>query len=106
VAATIAKSPAAYRDLEGIASAIQQHNSDAAHRFLKAAEQSFALLASQPMLGESYPHPRYPELRFWTLGRRFHNYIVFYRPIAEGVEIVRVLHGARELKSVLGERVL
>lgn len=96
VTAIITKSPAAYRDLDDIASYIQRHNMDAAHRFLEAAEQAFALLASQPLLGEFYLHPQYPELRIWTLGRRFRNYVVFYRPLAEGVEIVRVLHGARD----------
>jgi len=102
VLATVSKTPAAYKDLNGIASYIQQHNPDAAHRFLIIAEKTFHLLASQPLLGEAFPHPKHSELRFWALGRRFRNYVVFYRPTAEGVEIVRVLHGARNLPSALG----
>lgn len=101
MAATVFKTPAAYRDLESIADYIQQRNRAAAHRFLIAAEKAFNLLASQPLLGEVFPHPMYPELRFWTLGRRFRNYVVFYRPVAEGIEIFRVLHGARDLSSGL-----
>lgn len=97
------KSPAAYRDLDGIASHIQQDNPDAAHRFLKAPEQAFSLLASQPLLGEVYSHPKHPDLRIWTLGKRFRNYLIFYQPTPEGVEIVRVLHGAQNLPSTLEE---
>jgi hypothetical protein len=26
---------------------------------------------------------------------------VFYRPVADGIEIVRVLHGARDIQSIL-----
>jgi toxin ParE1/3/4 len=25
------------------------------------------------------------------------NYIIFYRPIDDGIEVVRILHGARDL---------
>jgi toxin ParE1/3/4 len=100
VAAIVTKTPAAYHDLDGIASYIHQRNPGAAHRFLKAAEHAFALLASQSLLGEAYPHPQYSDLRFWKLGHRFRNYVVFYRPLAEGIEIVRVLHGARDLQAV------
>ena len=101
MSATVFKTSVAYADLEAIAGYIQQHNPDAAHRFLIVAEKTFSLLASQPLLGEAYPHPKFSELRFCTLGRRFRNYVVFYRPIAEGVEIVRVLHGAQDLLRVL-----
>jgi len=103
VSATVTKTPAAYRDLEGIADYIQQHNPDAAHRFLLAAQKAFNLLTSQPLLGEVYPHPRHSDLRFWTLGRRFRNYVIFYRPIADGVEIIRVLHGSQNFPKVLGD---
>ena len=37
-----------------------------------------------------------PELRSFAVG----NYVIFYRPIENGVEIVRVLHGARDLPPV------
>ncbi len=95
--ATVNKTSAAYCDLESIAAYIQQDNPDAAHRFLKAAEKVFDLLASQPLLGEVYPYSKHPKLRFWTMGRRFRNYVVFYQPTVDGVEIARVLYGAQNL---------
>lgn len=42
-------------------------------------------------------------------GMRFHSvhgfrkYLIFYIPGSEGIEIVRVLHGARDLKTLFGQ---
>ena len=35
-------------------------------------------------------------LRSFAVGR----YVIFYRPISEGVEIVRVLHGSRDIDAI------
>ena len=34
-----------------------------------------------------------PELRSFPVD----NYIIFYRPISEGIQVIRVLHGARDI---------
>ena len=34
---------------------------------------------------------------------KFKNYLLFYRPTTERLEIVRVLHGARDVSSLFGE---
>jgi toxin ParE1/3/4 len=31
----------------------------------------------------------------------FRNHLIFYRPIDDGIEIVRVLHGARDWQNLL-----
>jgi plasmid stabilization system protein ParE len=36
-----------------------------------------------------FPIPRYP------------NYVIFYRPLSDGVEILHILHGARDLGPLL-----
>ena len=36
---------------------------------------------------------------------KFEKYLVFYRPVPEGTEIIRVLHAARDIPSIFGERV-
>ena len=35
--------------------------------------------------------------------RDFHKYIIFYILREDGIEIVRVLHGARDLPALFGE---
>jgi toxin ParE1/3/4 len=39
-----------------------------------------------------------PRLRSFPAGR----YVLFYRPIGGGIEIVRVLHGSRDIDSIFG----
>jgi plasmid stabilization system protein ParE len=41
------------------------------------------------------------ELRFLPLFSPFAKYLVFYRPVANGIEIFRVLHGARDIEGIL-----
>jgi toxin ParE1/3/4 len=76
-----------------------------ADRFLAAAEKTFRHLAGMPGMGTRYEHdhPALAELRVSPLSPRFKVYLVFYRPVAEGIEIVRVLHGARDIHGILAE---
>lgn len=57
-----------------------------------------------PGMGTLYDHdhPALAELRFFPISR-FNKYIVFYRPDDRGIQIVRILHGARDIASILAE---
>jgi toxin ParE1/3/4 len=35
--------------------------------------------------------------------RRFDKHLIFYRPVADGIEVIRVLHASRDLAAVLDE---
>lgn len=74
-----------------------------ADRFLRSAESRFRRLADMPGIGTRYDldNPLVGELRFLPLTARFRQYIVLYRPVAAGIEIVRVLHGARDIQTIL-----
>jgi toxin ParE1/3/4 len=91
------------RDLVELADHIAQHNLDAALRFLDAADETFAFLAVNREAGQRYPTTReeLAAMRVWPV-HGFRNHLVFYRPIGEGVEIVRVLHGARDFEALFG----
>lgn len=39
------------------------------------------------------------DVRFWPI-KGFENYLIFYRPTDRGIEMVRVLHGARDINAV------
>jgi toxin ParE1/3/4 len=84
---------------------IREGSPATAHRFRVRAEAAFQRLASMPNLGTRYEHehPALAELRFLPLPSRFKNFLVFYRPVADGIEIVRVLHGARDIPSALAD---
>ena len=90
--ARIVQAPAAEADAVEIWVYIAQDNPDAADRLLGRFDNLFRLLASQPQLGKSVEDLA-PNLRFVPLG----NYLIFYRPRTDGVEIVRILHAARDI---------
>src|SRR4051794_20876535 len=75
-----------------------------AQRFFAQAETTFARLARMPGMGAPYEHehPALADLRYFPVSR-FKHYIVFYRPVADGIELVRVLHGARDVYGILAE---
>jgi hypothetical protein len=45
--------------------------------------------------------PAFQDVRFWPIGG-FRKYLIFYRSVGdEGIEIIRVLHGARDVANVI-----
>lgn len=100
--ATIVKRPAVLLDIEEHAWFIFADNEEAGLRFPFACDATFERLAEDPHIGSArrFLHSRLSGLRMWPV-KGFPNHLVFYRPLDDGVEIVRVLHGAREIKNVL-----
>ncbi|TAJ16180.1 MAG: type II toxin-antitoxin system RelE/ParE family toxin [Planctomycetota bacterium] len=72
---------------------------DVALRFLAAVDQAYQRLVEHPHVGTPVKafEPRLAELRFWPVPG-FESYLVFYVPSPGVVEVVRVLHGARDLR--------
>jgi len=94
---------AADRDLDDQAAYLAQEASlETALRFDDASSSMFGKLADMPSLGErpETSNPRLEGLRVWRI-ERFENHLIFDRPVDDGIEIVRVLHGARDIDSVL-----
>ena len=97
----VLKHSAAKRDVIDLFDHISLDNENSARRFLSAAESSFRDLAQNPEMGEAceYRGARGKGLRRWRV-KGFENYLIFYRPFSDRLEIVRVLHGARDLKRM------
>ncbi len=98
----ITRKPRAPRDLADLATYIGQSNPAAAARFLDSAEETLALLAESPYIGSPWEsdHRRCRDLRCWPV-RGFPNHLVFYRPVRGGIDLIRVLHAARDLERLL-----
>lgn len=96
--------PAAVRDLTGIAIYLGERSARADTKFLNAAEKSFALLSESPTLGEvlQFDNPRLKGIRVRRI-RGFEKYLIFYRTTPKVAEIVRILHGARDIAAILDE---
>lgn len=98
----VVRRPLAVADLIELADYIAQDSLDAAERFLGAADAEFERLASMPQMGEAcwFFEGAASELRYWPVPK-FAKRLIFYRPLEDGVEIVRVLHSARDVSQIL-----
>ncbi len=89
------RSAAAEDDLIVIWGNIAQDNPKAADALLDRIDVACGHLAQYPEMGPARPDLA-AELRYFVVGR----YLILYRKMAGGVEIVRVVHGARHLPDL------
>ena len=73
---------------------IAEDNPQAANRLLNRFDTMFRNLAGLPTLGTAVVELAL-HLRLMPIG----NYLVFYRPVEDGVEIIRLLHSARDITA-------
>jgi len=95
--------PGADRDLDEQALYYAIRGSaDVGHRFLAAAHETFVMLAGQPEMGWTarVRHPSLRKLRLFRI-KGFERSIVLYLPISGGVEVLRVVHGSRNLEALM-----
>ena len=91
-------------ELWGIWYFIAQDNPDAATRVIDAAYETFKTLAANPGLGRPrrFRNPRLRAVRSWRI-TGFENYLIFYRGVADGIQVNHVYHGARDIEAWFGE---
>jgi len=97
----IVKSPV-WDDLRNIGSRIAKDNPKAAHDFFNATRRTFRLLARHPGLGRLRSFSQ-AGIRSFVIPR-FRNYLIFYLPRHDEVQILAVLHGARDIGTVMEAR--
>ena len=91
-------SPAADADLAAIQAFIAEDNPVAAAIFTRDLAGAAIAIGATPL-----GFPLLPDHRSSSLRRRvYHSYLIVYRLDTDTVEIVRVLHGARDYRSLLG----
>ncbi len=94
----------AQQDLDEHVDYIAADNPSAAARFIESVETAFEQLADMPRIGvvREFRNPRLKGIRVWPIPS-FEKYLIFYVLSAEEVQVLRVIHGARDIASVLGE---
>lgn len=86
-------------DVRDIVAYIQKRSPDAAKRVRRELRGEMRRLADFPKMGHLRQDLADEPLRFWSV----YSYLIVYRPDATPLEIVRVLHGARDVGHHLNE---
>ena len=100
--------PRVESDLAAFFAFIARDKIGPAERLLKVAEQSFELLARMPGIGRKWrsSNPRLAGIRVYPMPSGFGNYLIFYRLIGDAIEILTIVHGARDLGPLLDSLVI
>lgn len=85
----------ASKDLNEIADYFQSQNIQAGEKFFREFNRKCKQLIAFPNSGRKYDEI-YPDLRGLTLS----GYIIFYRLLDDDIEILRVIHGRRNIETI------
>ena len=88
-------SPSARQDLTEIFDFIARDKPVAASKWIDLIEEKCKLMAETPEFGEKRPEFG-ANIRSSLVGR----YVIFYRTIVSGIEVVRVISGDRDIRSL------
>ena len=101
---SIVRRDAVLFDLIDLAYYIALDNVEAAYRFLDQVEESFRDLERMPLMGSTreFQDPTLAGIRMWRV-KGFPTNLIFYRPMRDGVEVIRVLHSSRDIAGLFSE---
>jgi toxin ParE1/3/4 len=88
-------SPQAVADLQAVWDyiGIEKDSPDAANRQLLRFHEKFALLATQPLMGQLRDDLR-PGLRIFVAD----SYVILYYAVDDGIEVIGIVHAARHIE--------
>ena len=91
----------ASRDLAEIFDYLDEHSETAADRFYDAVQATVQQLLRSPHLGErcQFRNPKTKGMRVWQVSS-FSNYLIFYHPKGDMLQVLRVIHGARDYIAI------
>lgn len=99
--AQILFTPLATEDLQQIWVYIAENaGNEVANKFLLEIKKKCEAIAEFPKSGR-LRHEFLINLRSFS----FKNYIIFYLPLADGIEVLRIIHGSRDIKQVFDEMI-
>jgi len=86
-------------DLIAIWSYVAEQNPAAADQLIRRIDAACERLVDVPLMGRARGR-RGRGLRSWVVG----SYVIFYRPVGGTVAVVRIIHGARDIQAILGDK--
>ncbi|MDZ4657621.1 MAG: type II toxin-antitoxin system RelE/ParE family toxin [Bythopirellula sp.] len=91
----IIRTPFASRDFSAIALYLADKSLDAALNWMDGIDHTLQLLSHNPLLGEAVDH-----LEQGVRRHTYDNYLLFYKPLEDGIELRRILHGSRRIERL------
>jgi toxin ParE1/3/4 len=81
---------------------IAREQPTAARRFVQATADAIEKLAVMPNMGaiRESQDPDLTGLRHWPI-KGFRNFLIVYRPLRDGIVVVRILHGAQDIDRTI-----
>ena len=94
----------AEQDLQDACDYLATASPEVVTRFLESLEETLTILLEHPEVGKprESAEARVRGIRSWAV-RDFTSYLIFYAVTADGIRIVRLLHGARDLPDQVRE---
>lgn len=93
--------PQARADLLGIWTYIAEDSQENADRVLERLHAAFTRLAEMPGMGHHREDLADARHRFWTV----FSYVIAYRDQTSPLEIIAIVHGARQLEAFFQHRI-
>jgi plasmid stabilization system protein ParE len=92
--------PEAISDLFEIWNFISHDNPEAADRVEQAILRACHLMADSPLAGRVRRDLTSLSVRFWVV-HPYSKYLIVYDPGTKPLQIIRILHGSRDLPAIL-----
>ena len=89
-------------DLDSIVEFLATRNPGAARRVLTELRTTFQSLALNPEMG-TRRDDLHADVRLFTPSRPAGNYVVFYYPTIDGVEIADIIHAAQDWEGMFAQ---
>jgi Plasmid stabilization system protein len=93
--------PQAWLDMERDMDYLKSKADDeTAIRYYHAVRSAFRKLSRQPRVGRPRLELRPAGIRSWRVDPPFQDWLIFYQLTDEGLDIIRVKHGAMDIQSL------
>jgi toxin ParE1/3/4 len=101
----IHRRPGVDDDIYELAAYLIERSEDAARRFVDAAQKTLKDLAAAPRMGSRklFDDPALADVRSWAV-EGFPNHLIYYVALPDGIDVLAVMHGARDVERHLSQR--
>ena len=96
--------PLARQDLIDQYVFLEERSEGSADRFLEMFEETLKDLSQMPQMGspQEFKNSKLAGIRKWRV-RNFEKHLIFYRPLEDAIEIIRILYASRDIEALFEE---